>query len=176
MLFWATGCKKPTPAAEAPAAKQSGQKEGGESYNPHMADCNGFTASDAAAVLGLPAAKVTVEMEQLRPGNWRCMFESGDLGKTLSFNVSVAPSAGDAARDMAGYRSNLETTGGVSPYKENLPNGAYADISGVGDDAVWTDMDLSLQARRGNVLVHVTMPKDKSLQTKAAEKFLSTLK
>ncbi len=175
LLFAAAGCKKPAPVAEAPAAGVSGQEQG-KSYNPHMADCNGFTSADAASILGLPAPKVKSETEELRPGTWRCTFESGTFGKTLSFNVSVAAGAGDASREMARYRNHLETVGGASPYKENLPNGAYSDIHGVGDDAVWTDMDLSLQARKGNVTVHVNMPKNKELQTKAVEKFLSTLK
>ena len=148
----------------------------GKLYQPDMTDCNGFTAGDAAGILGVPASKVTAKTEELYAGNWQCSFESGDIGKNMSFNVSVAKSVEEAIRDMAQYRSRLETAGSVSPFKESLPNGAYTNISGLGDEGVWTDINLSLAVRQGNVRIHVTMPKDESLQMKVAGKFLATLK
>jgi hypothetical protein len=163
MLLAAGSCKKQT------AGK-------GRIYTPAMANCNGFSASDAAAILGIPASKVTAKTEELYAGDWQCMFTTDEAGKIVFFNVSVAKSAEDASRQMAQYRSHLKTVGEVSPFKENLPKGAYSDIGGLGDDGVWTDINLSLAIRQGNVTVHVLMPKDKALQTKIAEKFLATLK
>jgi hypothetical protein len=181
MLFSFGACKKQTAGTGDSGGKTAGVEHGqpkkdGKLYTPDRANCNGFTAADAAAILGLPAAKVTAKTEELYAGNWQCMFTTEEVGKTVSFNVSVAKSAGEASRNMEQYRSHLETAGEVSPFKENLPNGAYSDIGGLGDDGVWTDINASLAIRQGNVTVQVSMPKDKMLQMKIAEKFLSTLK
>jgi hypothetical protein len=180
MMFSSGACKRSQTAGTANGGGSAGVEspqphQAGKLYKPDMAKCNGFTVEDAAGILGVPASKVTAKTEELYAGNWQCTFESGDLGKTISFNVSVAKSVEEAARDMQQYRSHLETAGSVSPFKENLPKGAYSDISGIGDDAVWTDINASLAVRRGNVRIQVAMPKDKMVQIKVAEKFLAKL-
>jgi hypothetical protein len=179
VIFTFGACKKQTAGTGDAGSKTAGsshQEKSGKVYTPAVANCNGFTAADAASILGLPAAKVTAKTEELYAGNWQCLFDSGDAGKTISFNVSVAKSVQEASRDMEQYRSHLETAGEVEPFKENLPKGAYSDIGGLGDDGVWTDINLSLAIRKGNVTIQVSMPKDKMVQMKVAEKFLSTLK
>jgi hypothetical protein len=181
MLFAFCACKKQTPGTEragsgTPATENHQPFKAGKVYEPDMANCNGFTAADAAAILGAPASKFTAKTDELYAGNWQCVFDSGNTGKTMSFNVSVARSAEEAAGNMNQYRSHLETAGSVAPFKENLPKGAYSDISGIGDEAVWTDMNVSLAVRQGNVTIHVLMPKDKTIQMEVAEKFLSTMK
>jgi hypothetical protein len=172
LIFSGGACKKSQP--EGPSGGP--QFKTAKLYKPDMASCNGFTTEDAAGILGLPLKNVKEKSEELYTGNWQCTFESGGLGKTLSFNVSVANSAEEAERNLQQYRAHLETAGSVSPFKENLPKGAYSDVSGLGQEAVWTDINLSLAVRQGNVTIRVTMPKDKSLQIKVAEKFLSKLK
>ncbi|MDA8240356.1 MAG: hypothetical protein M0Z67_08305 [Nitrospiraceae bacterium] len=181
MVFSFGACKRSQTAGTTntgrPAEVGSPQPhKAGKLYRPDMADCNGFTAIDAAGILGVPASNVTAKTKELYAGNWQCSFESGDLGKDMSFNVSVAKSVEEAVKDMAQYRSHLEAAGSVSPFKESLPNGAYTNVSGLGDEGVWTDINLSLAVRQGNVRVHVTMPKDEPMQMKVAGKFLTKLK
>jgi hypothetical protein len=167
------GCKKHGPGTSAPT-ETSGEK--GNLYTPESANCNGFTAADAAAILGLPATGVSAETKELYPGSWQCLFDSGNAGKTIAFNVSVAKTVDQASNDMEQYRSHLQTAAETSSSKENLPKGAYNNVQGLGDEAVWTDMNYSLAVRKGNVTVTVSLPKDQTIQTKVAEKFLSTLK
>ena len=181
LIFGVGACKRPQTADTTKAGSNPPVVEGPHAgkdlklYKPDMTNCSGFTAEDAAAIFGLPAPRITAKTEELYAGNWQCSFDSGDLGKTLSFNVRVSKAIEDAVREMAGYRSHLETAGSVSPFKENLPKGAYSDIGGIGDEAVWTDINASLAVRRGNVTIHVSLPKDRPVQIKIAEAFLSKL-
>jgi hypothetical protein len=172
VLLSVGGCKKHGSGTSAPT---EAPEEKGNLYTPESANCNGFTAADAAAILGLPATEVSAETKELYPGSWQCLFDS-NAGKTIAFNVSVAKSVDQASNDMEQYRSHLQTAAETSSSKENLPKGAYNNVQGLGDEAVWTDMNFSLAVREGNVTVTVSLPKDQTIQTKVAEKFLSTLK
>ncbi len=60
-----------------------------------------------------------------------------------------------------------ETT---APWKGKLPKGAYSDIAdpGMGDEAVWTNINGTLTLRKANVMIQVTMPKAKLDQIKLA--------
>jgi hypothetical protein len=155
-----------------PAAAQSG----GRLYHPSMADCGGFTVLDAAEILGLAAPKITSATKELYAGVWQCTFESGIPGKGIVFSVTAAKSVAVAVADLEKLRANLEVAGNTAPFKDKLPRGAYSDISGVGDDAVWTDVNTTLSVRKGNVTLVVMMPGDKMAQINVAERFLSKLK
>lgn len=155
--------------------ESSGPQKSGKLYKPDMANCGGFTAEDAAGILGLPAAKITAKTKEMYAGFWQCTFESGIAGKSVEFGVTVSKSVEAAVRDMEQYRSHLETAGSVAPFKDKLPKGAYSDIGGLGDETVWTDINNSLSVRQGNITILVSMPKDKLVQIKVAEKFLVKL-
>ncbi|MGE5299992.1 MAG: hypothetical protein ACM3MB_03390, partial [Acidobacteriota bacterium] len=106
MVFSFGACKRSQTAGTTntgrPAEVESPQShKAGKLYQPDMADCNGFTAGDAAGILEVPVSKVTAKTEELYAGNWQCSFESGDLGKDMSFTVSVAKSVEEAVKDMA---------------------------------------------------------------------------
>lgn len=156
-------------------AESCGPQKGGKLYKPDMSNCGGFTAEDAAGILGLPAAKITAKTKEMYAGFWQCTFESGIAGKSVEFGITVSKSVEAAVRDMEQYRSHLETAGSVAPFKDKLPKGAYSDIGGLGDEAVWTDINNSLSVRQGNITILVSMPKGKLVQIKVAEKVLAKL-
>lgn len=183
LTIFALGAIPPSQAADkanlegsSGGDKTSAAQKGGKLYKLDMSTCGGFTAEDAAGILGLPPAKMTAKTKELYSGFWQCAFESGVAAKTVEFGVTVAKSVDVAARDMEQYRSHLETTGSVAPFKDKLPKGAYSDIGGLGDEAVWTDINNSLSVRQGNITILVSMPKEKLVQIKVAEKFLTKLK
>jgi len=152
-------------------AGRGGSRQNG-TYTLDMTKCAGFTAGDAAKILGLPASSLKSNTEKVHATLWICSFTPPD-GQGLSFSVAVAKSAKTAAEDMEELRNNLVIAGGTAPFKDNLPKGAYSDIMGVGDEAVWTDVNGSLTARKGNITVQVLSPPGKMVQIKVAEAFLA---
>ena len=154
----------------------SGAQKSGKLYALDMSTCGGFSAQDASGILGVPAAKIMAKTKQLYSGFWQCAFETGISGKAIEFGVTISRSVDLAVRDMEQYRSHLEKTGSVAPFKDKLPKGANSDIGGLGEEAVWTDINNSLSARQGNITILVSIPKEKLVQMKVAEKFLAKLK
>jgi len=148
-----------------------------KTYQPDLANCAGFTANDAAPILGVPAAKVTRTADKVHAGLWTCTFSGGQPGKSLAFSIEVAKSPKAAAADMERYRENLETAAGTAPFKDKLPKGAYSEImgDGLGDENVWTDVNGTFTARKGNVTVQVTMPMDKIAKISLGKAVLSKL-
>ncbi len=152
---------------KAPAAVQTQSSK----PTPNMQGCVGFSVEDAAQLLGVPAGQVTPKIEETYKGFWQCSFTAAGASNGVSFSVTVSPSAKVAAEEMEQYRSNLEVAGG-QPLWKNLPKGAYSDIMGLGDEAVWTDINGSLSARKGHITVQVLQPQGKMEQIKVAEAFL----
>ena len=76
---------------------------------------------------------------------------------------------------MAQYRSHLETARGVKPFKDDAGEGAYTEVDGLGDEALWTGVNGSLAVRKGNLSLQITLPKDQSAQEEVARRFLSRL-
>jgi hypothetical protein len=139
------------------------------------ADCAGFTARDAAPFLGAPASQVVRKVEKVTPSLFACSYAAGRAPPGIAFSIEIAPSVRKADEEMERYRDNLMVAGETAPWKGKLPKGAYSDISGpgMGDDAVWTDINGSLTVRKGNVKVQVTMPKGKLPQVNLAEAVLA---
>lgn len=132
-------------------------------FQPDLANCAGFTANDAAPLLGVPVDRVTRTVEKVHASLYICTFSGGQPGKGLAFSIEVAKSAKAAAADLERYRENLEIAAGTAPFKDKLPKGAYSEIvgDGLGDETVWTDVNGTFTARKGNVTIQVTMPADK---------------
>jgi len=142
-------------------------------YKPNMDNCAGFTAADAGKILGVPASAVTAKTQKLHATLWMCTFSAGT--RSVSFSVALARSAEEAAADMERYRENLELTATIAPFKDNLPKGAYSEISPLGDENTWTDINHTLSARQGNVTIQVQTPADKLKQIEVALAFLKKL-
>lgn len=136
--------------------------------------CVGITADDAAPFLGVPAAQLTANIEESYKGFWLCSFAQPGGSTSVSFSVKIAGSEKEAASDMEEYRGNLELAG-EQPQWKNLPKGAYSDILGLGDEAVWTDINRSLTVRKGKTTLQVLQPAGKMEQIKVAEAFLKKL-
>ena len=135
------------------------------------ADCAGFVAGDAAPFLGVPAAQVVRKIEKITKTLVVCSYAAGKAAPGLAFSIETEATAKKAAEQMERYRDNLMTAGETSPWKGKLPKGAYSDIAGpgMGDEAVWTDINGALTVRKLNVMVQVTLPKAKLDQVKLAQ-------
>lgn len=161
----------------------TGKEEGGAGhasgtpaiYSAEKAGCGLFTREDAAAVLGVPAAEVTVDSQELYAGNWNCSFTGGGMDQMVNFNLSLSESSDEAARDMAQYRSHLETARGVKPFKDDAGEGPYSEVAGLGDEALWTGVNSTLAVRKGNLSLQISLPQDRSAQEEVARRFLSRL-
>ncbi len=153
---------------QAPAAQSS------KSSASNLEGCVGFTADDAAPFLGVPAAQITANIEESYKGFWLCSFAQPGGSTSVSFSVKIAGSEKEAVSDMEEYRGNLEIAG-EQPQWKDLPKGAYSDIIGVGDEAVWTDINGSLTVRKGKITLQVVQPAGKMEQIKVAEAFLKKL-
>jgi hypothetical protein len=146
--------------------------QGNKTYALDMTKCGGFTVEDAAKLLGLPVSKLSAKTEKMAPELWRCSFISQD-GKGLSFSISIAKDAKKAAAELERLRNNLEVAAETAPFKNKLPKGAYSEISGLGEESVWTDVNGTLTVRKGNITLQVLMPAGKLEQIKVAQALLS---
>jgi hypothetical protein len=160
-------------ALMALAAQAAGVAKPGRVYNPDMTNCAGFTAADAAGILGVPASEVKAWTQRPHPFFWTCTFFAGKL--RLEFSVAVSSTIEDAATDMERYRENMERVAKTDAFRDGLPGGAWSEVAKLGDESVWTDINHTLRVRQGNVIVQVLAPAAKPEQVKAAEAFLKKL-
>ena len=76
---------------------------------------------------------------------------------------------------MDQYRRHLDIAGNTKPFKDDLEGEAYSNISGIGDEALWTAVNGTLTMRKGNVSLQIQQPKNKNMQIKIAKEILSRL-
>ncbi len=131
--------------------------------------CLGFTPSEAAALLGVSSAQLKHERKELHRGLWQCSFAAGTPALILAYSVERAADEKTARRDLERYRENLETAAQTAPFRNKLPKGAWSEISDIGDENVWTDINATMTFRRKAVTVQVQSPADKLLKIKAAQ-------
>ena len=170
------GACSPSETPEKETGREKTATSSSKLYEPAKVNCSIFTADDAAAILGIPVTGIKADSQELYAGSWLCSYEGGSFEEMVGFSLSTVESVEKAVTDMAQYRSHLETARGVEPFKDDLAKGAYTDISGIGDDALWTAANGTLTVRRGNVSIQVQLPKDREAQVKVAERFLAGLK
>jgi hypothetical protein len=145
-----------------------------KNYQVDLANCAGFTAKDAAPLLGVPEGKVVRTALKVHGTLYTCSF-SGGQQKMLTFNIEVSKGAKAAAADMEQYRNNLELSAETAPFRNKLPKGAWSEImgDGLGDETVWTDVNGTFTARKGNITIQVSMPADKIEQIKVGKAVLA---
>jgi hypothetical protein len=119
------------------------------------AQCGGFSAVDAEAVMGVPAGQWTRRVEQIHGSLWSCSFATKDGAKQVVFSIEVAKSPAEAAADMERYRHHL---------RDN-----YSDLMGLGDEGIWTEVNHTVTYRKRNVTIQVQQPGDKMLQLKVVK-------
>jgi hypothetical protein len=144
----------------AEALKQAPAGKGGSLLSVDLARCGGLTEGEVAAILGVPADKVTFAGKVAGAGRGTCSF-SGPAGTGIVFEVSVWKSVAEAEAEMERQRKRLDDN--------------YRDIMGLADDGIWTEFDGSYTGRRVNVTIRVTQPADKIVKLKAAKAFFEGL-
>jgi hypothetical protein len=102
--------------------------------------CAGFGAAQAAEFLAVPAAEIESRSEQVTPTTRGCSFSyRGDQTRQVGFTITREDSIDDAKHSFASYRETVSMGSRVqqSATGEKPAEGAYVDILGVGDEAVW---------------------------------------
>lgn len=167
-----SSCGKADEGAKKSAASTS--KAGGSSKSKLTEPGEDtFTAADAAAILGVDAAQLKPTVAKGTDGGWGYAFTAAD-GSWVSFNAKAFDDKTELTDEMDQYRSNLELAAMLDQWKD-VPGGAYSDISGLGDEAIWSNVSDSLVVRQGNVKVQVLQPSDKKQQIKIVQAFLKKL-
>jgi hypothetical protein len=140
--------------------------------------CAGFSAEDAAKLLGVPAAQIKASTQESYKGFWLCSYQVDGQSKGISFSVKTESGPAEAASEMEKYRENLSLAGEQLQFKERAAAaGAYSDIMGpgLGDEAVWSNINGTLTVRKGAVTVQIQSPNDKKEQINVAQAVLAKL-
>lgn len=150
------------------AACQSGGgagTESGASFELDVPNCGGFTAQDAAAVLGLEPSVIEDSSQALGDDSKWCIFASKDDSSiSVNFTVSRAESSEAAAEDFAQFLSHAGIANDVLGEEGDQAH----KVPDLGDEAVWTPMPGILVARIGRYSLQVNAPQDESTQRRIA--------
>ena len=163
--------------------KNSGVASSGQSpttvYPMEVANrCAGFGASQAAEFLAVPAGEIEPRFEQVTPTTRGCGFlYRGDPSRVVSFSITREDSIDEAKHSFASYRDTVTIGSRVqqSATGDKPAEGAYVDILGVGDEAVWSHTNGSLAVRRANLTIMVMRPDDRKQQAAVAQKVIGGL-
>jgi hypothetical protein len=140
--------------------------------------CAGFGAAQAAELLAVAAAEIEPRLEQVTPTTRGCTFTyRGDQTRQVSFSITREETVDEAKASFASYRETVtmgsrtqEAATGKTPAE-----GAYVDILGVGDEAVWSHTNEALAVRRANLTIMVLRPDGKKQQAAVAQKVIAGL-
>ncbi|MCG6928628.1 MAG: hypothetical protein LJF30_25395 [Acidobacteria bacterium] len=140
--------------------------------------CAGFTAETAAGLLGVPAASITDHSSDLYEKLRSCSFEDKEHpGTYVTFSLRLDDSVEEAAHEMAVFRDHLGVARAVLPDAGDATKGApVEEIAGLGDEAIWARVNGTLNVRWGNVTIQVSLPDDRDVQRRIAEKVLEGLR
>ena len=172
------GCgRKSAEPSAGTSGKQDGKRtgSGGTVSLATVQSCAGFSTAAAAEILGIPAADLVDQSQDLYETLRSCSFGNpNDSRQSVIFSLSHDESVEEATAEMASLRSNLEL---AQHTPAGAPGeGAYSDISGLGDEALWTAVNGTLNVRWRNVSLQVISPSDKKAQIAVAEKVLAGLR
>jgi hypothetical protein len=142
-----------------------------------LARCAGFGAAHAADLLGVPASALVDKSQDISPNSRGCGFANSDGSSALMFSLNFDESVDDAKTAFAQMRDTLAIGRRVqdSATGNKSEEGAYSDILGLGDEAVWSSVNYSLAVRHKNITVLVMSPNDKKLQVAIAQKVVQGL-
>lgn len=134
--------------------------------------CYTLTPEDIALITKLPVEKLQPIVTPIKQGEWICSYGED---AAASFTVTVSPNREEAAKAMNEYRKNLELDAGTVP-AEKYPQGTYSDISGTGEEAIYSYMSDTLFARENAVSILVMSPQDKLQKINLATTFFYKIK
>lgn len=174
-----TACTGPSPSGDQPPAGSSNEPAATASAlfgTDVVARCAGFDAEAAAAFLG--GTDVVDQSGEGSPDFRICTFvRQGDPARSVSFSLSREDTAQAAATGFAQLRDNISLAANLQQSGEASPGDSpLIEISGLGDEALWTDVNRALTVRRGNLTILVMQPPERRDQVAVAEKVLSLLR
>ena len=173
------GCKGASNDDQKTAGETPSGASAAKVYSMEVVNrCAGFGAAQAAELLAVPAAEVEPRIEQVTPTTRGCTFTyRADQSRQISFSITREDSIEEAQHSFASYRDTVSIGSRVqqSATGDKPAEGAYVDILGVGDEAIWSHMNDSLAVRRTNLTIIVMRPDDKKQQAAVAQKVIAGL-
>ena len=145
------------------ACSQSASPSTGSSPEAGVGPCGGLGVAQAASILHIPPTDVSGPQHL---SSFTCIYRSRkDFYTSLTYNVYVEPSAGQAARKLEALKEGLAD---LSPIQA---------VDHLGDEA-WRAPDprvRRLLMRKGNVWLDVVTPGDQASQVAVAKIVLAHL-
>jgi hypothetical protein len=170
----ACGGESKAPAAGQPAAASPTTVFGADT----LARCGGFGAAEAAPFLGVAASEVADHRSNIAPNLRSCMFaKQSDEASTVTFTISREDSIKDATESYAQFKDNIPIASSAQKaVGVDSGDSALIEISGLGDEALWTNVNGALTVRFHNLTILVMSPSDRKTQISVAEKVLAGLR
>lgn len=140
--------------------------------------CAGFTVETAGALLGVPPTAIVDESNDVYDKLRSCSYaDSKSPATSVTFSLRRDDSVQEAAEEMASFRDHLGVARGVLPSNgASSKEPAFEEVPGLGDEAVWTRVNDTLNVRLGNVAIQVSSPPGQEAQKRVAEKVLDGLR
>ena len=179
VLLCACGGSKTEDGSTSSASASSSASNANFFSRDTLAKCAGFGAAQAAAILGVAPDAVVEKSEDITPNSRGCNYAPrDDASKALFFSVNFDESVDEAKTSFAQMRDTLSLGSRVqeSATGTKSAEGAYSDILGVGEEAVWSTVNGSLAVRQKNITILVMRPNDKATQVKVAQEVLRVMR
>ena len=165
-------------AVPAPATPPRSAGGGGVATAATLESCGGFGAAQAAELLGVPASGMTDSSSDITPTLRMCTFSARDAtSQMVSFSMSLEESVDEAKRTYAQMKGNIPIAQHAQE-SAGVPSddSALIEIGGLGDEALWTNVNGALSVRRGNLMIQVMAPRDRKKQIAVADKLLALMR
>jgi hypothetical protein len=140
-----------------------------------VARCAGFTPIDAASLLGTEAHAVSDRSTDIHASARSCAFARTDSGASVVFTLEHDESVEDAARAYAQMKEAIPIAREAQESAGDDDESALIEISGLGDEALWTNVNGALTVRERNLTILVTNPSDRPAQIKVAQRVVTLL-
>ena len=134
--------------------------------------CSMLTPAALALITNLPGERLQPKVTPVSEGEWTCTYGED---AAASFTVTVSRNREESVKEMKNYRDNLELAAETVP-EGKYPEGAYSDVTGVGEEAIYSYMGNTFFARENAVSILVMSPQDKVQKINIASAFFSKVK
>lgn len=173
VLAQACGGGEPERQGGALGSARGGQLVSAEAVR----SCAGFSAEDAAQVLGIPGA-IEEASEDIHETLRACSYRSTTDPMTgVAFTLATSESVEEAVdgmaygREMAGLaKGSIEAVTGAASGA-----GPLEEVEGIGDEAYWMEINGTLNVRVKNVEIQVQAPDDREQQKEVARRVVEGL-